>query len=316
MARFYVSGRPENSPPGYSWSGMPSILRATTPLLDIAYESSGPEGGAPVLLVHGWPDDVRTYDGIVPALQAAGFRTVAPWLRGFGPTRFLSPATPRSGQIAAMSQDILDFADAVGLDRFRIVGHDWGARIAYFLASIAPSRVVRMATLSLGWDPGALKTPGFDQARNFWYQWFMATERGAEIVKNDGMAFTRFLWTTWSPSQWFDEAAFAETARSFENPDWAAITLHSYRVRWEEAEPDPRYDDLEARQRAVRTIKVPTLLIHGADDRCVAAATSDGKARNFTADYERRVIPGVGHFPTREAPETVAAWLVECLRRE
>src|SRR4029078_7418294 len=159
------------------------------------------------------------------------------------------------------------------------------------------------------WEPGSLNTPGFEQARNFWYQWFMATDRGAEVVRRDGVAFAKFQWQTWTPHGWFDEAAFGETARSFENPDWAAITLHSYRVRWEEAEPDPRYDDLEARQRAMRTIRVPTLLIHGEEDRCVAAATSEGKDRNFTGGYERRVIPGVGHFPVREAPRLVVEWL-------
>jgi pimeloyl-ACP methyl ester carboxylesterase len=292
----------------------PPILHGATPLLDIAYEASGPEAGPTVLLLHGWPDDVRTYDGIRPALHAAGFRTVVPWLRGFGPTRFLSSATLRSGQIAAMAQDTLDFADALGLDRVRIVGHDWGARIAYFLASVAPERVERMVTLSAGWDPGPWKTPALPQAKNFWYQWFMATERGADVVRRDPIAFARFQWATWSPPEWFDESAFAVTARSFENQDWVAITLHSYRVRWDVAEPDPRYAELERRQQAVRTIAVPTLLIHGVEDRCVAVSTSEGKEQHFTGGYERRVIPGVGHFPTREAPDTVAAWAVEFLK--
>jgi pimeloyl-ACP methyl ester carboxylesterase len=120
---------------------------------------------------------------------------------------------------------------------------------------------------------------------------------------------------TWGPSPWFDEAAFAATARSFENCDWADITLHSYRVRWGAAESDPRYADVERRQQENLTIDVPTLLIHGADDRCVAASTSDGKERHFTRGYERRVMPGVGHFPTREAGDTVAEWAAEFLRR-
>ena len=289
-------------------------LRVSTPLLEVAYETGGPEHGPPVLLLHGWPDDVRTYDDVRPTLHAAGFRTFVPWLRGFGPTRFLSPSTPRSGQISAMAQDALDFADALRIDRFRIVGHDWGARIAYFLASLVPARVERMVTISLGWDPGPLMTPSLSQARNFWYQWFMATERGAEIVRTDGTAFARFQWTTWSPPGWFDEPDFAVTARSFQNPDWPAITLHSYRVRWGAAEPDPQYAEIERRQREIRTIDVPTLLIHGTDDRCVDASTSEGKERNFTAGYERRVIPGVGHFPARESPATVAEWTVEFLR--
>lgn len=291
------------------------VLRITTPLLEIGYEAGGPPSGEPVLLLHGWPDDVRTYDGVRPALHSAGFRTIVPWLRGFGPTRFLSPSTPRSGQISAMAQDVLDFADAMGLQRFRLVGHDWGARIAYVLASVAPDRVERMVTMSAGWDPGPFKTPGLPQARNFWYQWFMSTERGAELVRRDGIALARFLWTTWSPPDWFDDSAFVATSRSFENPDWAAVTLHSYRVRWDEADPDPRYADLERRQQGARTISVPTLLIHGGDDRCVAASTSEGKDQNFTGIYERRVIPGVGHFLAREAAPLVGEWIAAFLSR-
>jgi pimeloyl-ACP methyl ester carboxylesterase len=272
-----------------------TIRHVNTPLLDIAYEDGGPAGGAPVLLLHGWPDDVRTYDGIAPSLHEAGFRTLAPWLRGFGPTRFLSDATPRSGQIAAMAQDALDFADALGLSEFSIVGHDWGARIAYFIASLHPSRLTRMVTVSLGWDPGTLQTPSLHQARLFWYQWFMATERGAGIVRDDGSAFARFQWETWSPPGWFDEAAFTVTSRAFENPDWPAVTVHSYRVRW--GRPIRSADDaLEQRQRAAQTIAVPTLLLHGGDDRRVAAATSEDKDRHFTGGYQRRVLPGIGHF--------------------
>jgi pimeloyl-ACP methyl ester carboxylesterase len=289
-------------------------LHIRTPLLDLAYEADGPEEGSPVFLLHGWPDDVRTYDGVRPALHAAGFRTYVPWLRGFGTTRFVSTSTPRSGQIAAMAQDILDFADGLAINRVRIVGHDWGARIAYFLAAIEPVRVERMVTMSAGWDPGPWKTPSLPQARNFWYQWFMCTECGAEVVRHHGIDFARFQWQTWSPPRWFDESTFAITARSFENPDWAEITLHSYRVRWDEADPDPRYTELELQQQAVTEISVPTLLIHGAEDRCVAASTSEGKEGHFTGGYERRVLAGIGHFPTREAPAQVAEWMVEFLR--
>lgn len=290
------------------------VAQVRTPLLEIAYEVGGPEDGSPVFLLHGWPDDVRTFDGVRPALHAAGFRTYVPWLRGFGPTRFVSTATRRSGQIAAMAQDILDFADGLAMNRVRIVGHDWGARIAYFLAAIEPVRVERMITMSAGWDPGPWKTPGLPQARNFWYQWFMCTERGADVVRHQGKEFARFQWQTWSPPDWFDESAFATTARSFENPDWPDITLHSYRVRWDVADPDPRYTELELRQLAVTNITVPTLLIHGAEDRCVAASTSEGKEEHFTAEYQRRVLPGVGHFPTREAPATVAELILKFFR--
>lgn len=283
-----------------------AILHATTPFLDIAYEAAGPPDGRPVLLLHGWPDDVRTWDAVAPALHSAGFRTYAPWLRGFGPTRFLSAETPRSAEIAAMAQDALDFIDALKIARISVVGHDWGARIAYFLACVAPERLERIVTISVPWSPGPLATPSLEQAQRFWYQWFMATERGAAFVRANGKAFARRQWDTWGPTGWFDNAAYDLTARSFENPDWAAITLHGYRVRWEEAEPDPRYAELNRQQQGVSTITTPTLLIHGGDDRCVMPASSEGLEQNFTGLYERRVLDGIGHFPPREAPDATA----------
>ena len=131
---------------------------ATTPTLCIAYEDGGPAAGPPVILLHGWPDDARTYDAIAPALQASGFHTVTPWLRGFGPTSFLSPDTMRSGEMVAMAQDVLDLADLLKFEKFAVVGHDWGARIAYVLAATEPKRVTRICAISVGWQPGELAT--------------------------------------------------------------------------------------------------------------------------------------------------------------
>jgi pimeloyl-ACP methyl ester carboxylesterase len=288
-------------------------LHVTTPTLDIAYETGGPAHGQPVLLLHGWPDDVRAYDGIVPVLNDAGLRTIVPWLRGFGPTRFRSSATPRTGQMVACAQDTLDLMDALGLDRVAIVGHDWGARIAYIVAALQPRRVTRLATMSVAWTPGPFRTPSLEQARAYWYQWFMATERGAAVVRERPVEFARFQWDTWSPPGWFDEATFAVSAPSFLNPDWPAVTVHAYRVRWDAADPDPHYHDLEQRQRAVRTIDVPTLLLHGAEDRCVPVSSTAGADPYFTAGFERRLLPGVGHFVPREAPARVAAQLRDFL---
>jgi pimeloyl-ACP methyl ester carboxylesterase len=280
--------------------------RAETPLLDIAYEASGPEGGTPAILLHGWPDDVRTWDRIAPALAAAGWRVFVPYLRGYGPTRFRSDATMRSGQLSALGKDLLDFADALGLGRFTVVGHDWGARAAYIAAALAPERVRRCVALSVGWGSNDPKQPlSLRQARNYWYHWFMALERGAEQVRADGKAFARCLWETWSPPGWFSDDALAATARSFENPDWAAVTLHSYRHRWGLADGDPAYAALEARLLPTPAIGVPTLVIHGGADGANDPSTSAGRERLFSGRYERRVLDGIGHFPQREAPAAV-----------
>lgn len=288
-------------------------MRVATPLLNMAYEQGGPPDAPPVLLLHGWPDDPRTFDRIAPALWPH-FRTLTPWLRGFGPTSFRLAATPRSGQIAAMAQDVLDFADALHLRQFAVVGHDWGARIAYLLASIFPERISRIAALSVGWQLGRYATPSLEQARSFWYQWFLATDRGAEFVHGNGKAFAEFQWRTWSPPGWYTREEFELTALSFENPDWAEVTIHSYRVRWGEAEPDPRYAELERAAEKARIVGVPCLMIQGGDDRCVLPAASAGKEGHFSKSYRRVVLDGVGHFPTREAPAEVARLILDFLQ--
>ncbi|MCI4666154.1 MAG: alpha/beta hydrolase [Neomegalonema sp.] len=290
------------------------LLNAETKLLNIAYERSGPKDGSPLILLHGWPDDIRTWDLVKPALHQAGFETFVPYLRGYGPTRFRADATMRSGQLAALAQDLLEFADAVALPRFHLVGHDWGARAAYISAVLAPERVAALAGLSVGWGtnhPG--QKMSYAQSKNYWYHWFMGLERGAAAVAEDRRSFTRFLWETWSPGWTFSDAEFAATAASFDNPDWAAITVHSYRHRWGLADGDPAYAALEARVTADPTISRPTLTLHGAADGANSPETSEGKEALFSSDYERVLIDGAGHFPQRERPEETAAALTAFL---
>ena len=287
---------------------------ATTPVLRIAYERGGPPAGPPIFLLHGWPDDVRTFDRIVPALQAVGFQTVVPWLRGFGSTSFLSADTMRSGEIVAMAQDVIDLADALKLETFAVVGHDWGARIAYVLASVFPQRATRVCALSVGWQPGELATPPLEQVRKYWYQWFMATKRGAETVGRDRKGFARMQWETWTPQGWFNASEFETTSKSFENADWPAITVHSYTVRWGEAEKDPRYRDLDRRAMSAQAISVPTLMIQGGADGVTVPSTTEGKEKYFTGGYQRHVLCGVGHFPTREAPDAVNRLIIDFLK--
>jgi len=283
-----------------------SLERVATPVLDVAVEVSGPEAGKPVILLHGWPDDVRTWDGVLPFLHRAGRRTFAPYLRGFGPTRFRARGAMRSGQLAALGQDVLDLASALGLDRFAVVGHDWGARAAYIASVLAPDRVTRSVALSVGWgtnDPR--QTLALPQARNYWYHWYMALERGARAVREDRGGFTRLLWQTWGPPAWITDEAFSLTARSFDNPDWADVTIHSYRHRWGLAGGDAAYAALEARLNPAPRIAVPTLVIHGAADWCNDPSTSANRESAFARLYERLVLGGVGHFPSREAPVAV-----------
>ncbi|WMS41125.1 alpha/beta hydrolase [Acuticoccus sp. MNP-M23] len=286
-------------------------LTVRTPRLDIAVECAGPEDGTPIFLLHGWPDAPATWNRVLPHLHQAGYRTLCPALRGFGDTRFLSNDTPRAGDLEALGQDLIDLVEALGHGPAIAVGHDWGARAVYVASHARPDLFSHAIALSVGWGTNA---PGqamsLPQMQNYWYHWLMATPRGDALVREDRETFTRYLWQSWMPDVPHDEAAFAQAAKAFHNPDWAAIVLHSYRVRWGFTTADPHYDALRSAQAADPTIHVPTLVIHGGADPCNGPATSEGREAMFSGLYARTVLPSVGHFPQREAPaETAAAIL-------
>jgi pimeloyl-ACP methyl ester carboxylesterase len=269
-----------------------SPLKIATEVLEIAYLQFGASSDRVALLLHGWPDDATTWLPVAERLSAQGIRSVVPWLRGFGETRFRSPSTCRDGRTEALAQDALDLMDELDISQFHVIGHDWGARAAYALAALAPERLKSVVALSLGYSPrGEFPVPPFEQSRAWWYQWFMSTDGGAAAVAKDPKGFARIQWETWSPRGWFDERTFDAVARSFENPDWLAITLNGYRSRWRDEPRDQRYDSLHARIAAVDAITVPSLMIQGS--------------------YRRVVLDGVGHFPSREAPEAVTNLILE-----
>ncbi|WP_353194527.1 alpha/beta fold hydrolase [Pusillimonas noertemannii] len=274
-----------------------------TRLLEIHYADQGPRDGWPVLMLHGWPDSPNTWLPVAQALNRAGLRTVVPYLRGFGPTRFLARDTARSGQAAALAHDALELADALGIERFSVVGHDWGARTAYALAALAPQRIARCVALSVGYGGGALS---HGQAQQFWYQWYFATPQGESALARDRHGLCRHLWQQWAPYWAFSGQAFDDIAHALDNPDWLAVTLHAYRHRWGLAKADPLYEELESRLAHWPPIRVPTLLIHGEADGCILPQSSEGLEQRFTR-YERVVLPKVGHFPQWEAADKVGA---------
>jgi pimeloyl-ACP methyl ester carboxylesterase len=289
--------------------------RVRTSCLEVAYEDCGSPRAEPIILVHGFPDDVRTWDGVVAPLVDAGYRTLTPYLRGFGPTRFLEKTTFRSGQLAALGQDLIEFADAAGVERFILVGHDWGARAAYIVAASWPERVRGLVTLSVGYGTSTPKDRiSNDQARAYWYQWYFGLERGRLALEQDRRGLCRWLWNTWSPDWHFDDATFETTARSFDNPDFVEVSIHSYRHRWGNAPGDRRYDEIEARMATLPRFGVGTTVLHGANDGATFPETSAGKERHFTGSYKRQVIGGVGHFIQRERPDAVVEAVLAHLR--
>ncbi len=288
---------------------MPELARVRTPMLEIAYEAGGPEHAMPVILLHGFPYDPRSFDQVVPILNGAGVRTIVPYLRGYGPTRFVSLESMRSGHQAALAHDVLDLLDALHLDQAVLAGFDWGARSACILGALWPARV-RGLVSCCGYmiqDIARAGTPADpEQERRLWYTYYFNTERGRAGLTLNRVPLCRLLWTLWSPTWTFDERAYARTARSFDNPDFLDVALHSYRHRYGGVAGDPRYQETEARLAALPKVQVPAITQHGEVDGVTPAATSERHGAHFTGHYERRVLDNVGHDVPREAPAAFA----------
>lgn len=289
-------------------------LTIATGDLDLVFSTSGAEDGAPVLLLHGWPDDASTWDEVAPVIADAGHRVIVPTLRGFGETRFRDEDTPRTGNSAIHAMDMIALLDALAIERLAVVGHDWGSNIAEALAVGWPERIERIAMLATPPRLGGMPTPPFHQAQRYWYHWFMATDRGAEAVRADPHGFAHIHWENWAPKGWFDEATFRRVARSFDNPDWVDVTLHSYRSRWDNAAPDPRSEWLETSIKDTKKLSLPTLFIKGDVDGVTAQDSFAKVPSKFDGPFEMVGLPGVGHFPQREAPAQVAELLVAFLK--
>jgi pimeloyl-ACP methyl ester carboxylesterase len=288
------------------------IRHIQTPSLDIAYEEHGAAGSTPVFLMHGWPYDPRCYDNVVPPLVAAGCRVVVPYLRGFGATRFLSVDTPRSGQQAALGNDLRELMDALQIERAVLAGYDWGGRAACVVAALWPERVQSLINVDgymIQDIPGSARPQAPAQEHRFWYQWYFQTERGRAGLEADRRAFCRMLWQLWSPHWAFDEATFARSAGSFDNPDFVAVTIHSYRHRYGNAPDDPAMADIERRPTAKPKIIVPTISLQGEADGVLPPELSDRHAGFFTGPYQRHLLPRIGHNPPQEAPQVADAVL-------
>jgi pimeloyl-ACP methyl ester carboxylesterase len=285
-----------------------------TATLDVAYEESSSADGTPVLLLHGWPYDPRCYDEVVPPLVAAGCRVIVPYLRGFGATRFLSADTLRSGQQAALGNDLRELLDALAIERATLAGYDWGGRAACIVAALWPERVRGLVTGN-GYNiqniAASVKPVAPAQEHRFWYQYYFHTERGRAGLEQNRRALCRYIWQIWSPDWVFDDATYEKSAVSFDNPDFVAVTIQSYRHRFGYAAGDPALEPIEQRLAAQPAITVPTIVLHGASSGIQPPAGSEAHARLFAGPYQRRVLPKIGHNLPQEAPLVVADAVLE-----
>jgi pimeloyl-ACP methyl ester carboxylesterase len=282
---------------------MPTGLTVRTPSLEIGYDAYGDDSGFPIVLLHGFPDDAHAYDTVAPPLAAAGYRVLVPYLRGYGPTRFLDDAEPRKAQQAAIGQDLMDFMDALGLESAALSGYDWGGRAACITALLAPERVRALVTIGGYNVQNALASPrpvnSAVQERSYWYQWYFNTDRGEAGLQQNRHGICRLLWEEWSPTWTFDDATYDRTAASFDNPDFVPIVIHSYRHRHGNAPGEPRFDAVEHHLAERPPITVPTIVLHGADDTVSPPHRSEADMSMFPSGTERHVVPGAGHFMPR-----------------
>jgi pimeloyl-ACP methyl ester carboxylesterase len=288
------------------------VRRTEAGPLSTAYLEYGPASGWPCILGHGFPYDVLAYDQAAPILAQAGARVIVPYLRGYGPTRFLSPDTPRSGEQAALGGDLLALMDALKIERAVLGGYDWGGRASCVVAALWPERVIALVSANsynIQNIAGAMEPASPEEEASFWYQYYFHSERGRRGLEKDRRAIARLLWRMWSPTWRFDDATFDRTASAFDNPDFVEVVIHSYRHRYGLTPGDPQYASIEGALAAQPPIAVPAITIDGDTDGVIPGTAHHVK--KFTGPHEHRVFKGAGHNLPQERPNEWAQAIID-----
>jgi pimeloyl-ACP methyl ester carboxylesterase len=286
-------------------------------VLNISYYEAGPADGPVVMLLHGFPYDIHSFVDVAPQLAAQGCRVIVPYLRGYGPTRFLDPATPRSGEQAAMGADLMALMDALKIQRAVFAGYDWGGRAACIGAALWPERCIGLVCVNsyLIQDIARAMVPARPEREvPLWYQYYFQIERGRAGLAANRRGITKILWEQWSPNWSFDEACLDRTAIAHDNSDYVDVVIHSYRHRYGLADSDPRYADIQQRLAALPAITVPAVTLDGEADGVAVATDGRSSAHRFTGRRVHRVVPRAGHNLPQEEPEAFAAAVMELIK--
>jgi len=291
-----------------------SLKQVDAGVLNIAYAEAGPSDGRTVVLLHGWPYDIHAFVDVVPRLASAGYRVIAPYLRGYGATTFISGATFRNGQPSALALDAIALMDALKIDSAIVAGFDWGARTGDIVAAIWPQRCRALVSVSgyLIGSQEANKKPLPPAAElQWWYQFYFATDRGGLGYRQYTRDFNKLIWQLASPKWQFDDATFDRTAASFDNPDHVDIVIHNYRWRLGLAPGESQYDELEEQLAKGPVITVPAITLEG-DANGAFHPPASVYAGKFSGRYEHREITGgIGHNLPQEAPQAFAQAILD-----
>ena len=291
-----------------------SLKHVHAGVLDVAYAEMGPTDGPVVILLHGWPYDIHSYEEVAPALAAKGYRVLVPYARGYGETRFLSDSTLRNGEPVALAEDVINFMDALHIKHAVLGGFDWGARSAGIVATLWPERVKALVTVS-GYligsqESGKMPLPPKAELQ-WWYQYYFATERGRIGYDKYRHDFAKLIWQTASPKWNFDNATFERSAAALDNPDQVAIAVHNYRWRLDLAKGETKYEALENRLAQFPAITVPTIALEG-DANGAPHPLPEAYAKKFTGKYQFRLITGgIGHNLPEEAPQAFTQAVID-----
>ncbi|MEQ8954075.1 MAG: alpha/beta hydrolase [Gammaproteobacteria bacterium] len=294
-----------------------TIKRVLTPVLEIAYEEHGPATGFPVILLHGFPYDPRSFDGVVSPLAAAGYRVLVPYLRGYGPTRFRDADAPRMAEQAAIAQDLIDFADAMNISQFAVAGFDWGNRAACIAAIVQPERI-RAQLACGGYSVQNLLARGgpapAQLEASLWYQWYFNTERGVRGLQQNRHDIIRYLWDTWSPGWQYSDEDYARSAPSFDNADFVDVVIHSYRHRHGNAPGEDRFLELERELALQPPITVPAIVLRGLESGFGRPSENPAADQaRFTNLVARRLVEGAGHDLPAHRPDVVLESMLQLL---
>jgi pimeloyl-ACP methyl ester carboxylesterase len=293
------------------------LHRVDAGVLNVAYYEAGPADGPAVVLLHGFPYDIHSYVDVAPQLAARGCRTIVPYLRGYGPTRFREESTPRSGEQAAIGADLIALMDALDIKRAVFAGYDWGGRAACVAAALWPERCTGLVSVNgyLIQDIGKAMVPMKPEREvPLWYQYYFQLERGRAGLAVNRRGIARILWKQWSPNWNFDDATFARTAAAHDNLDYVEVVIHSYRHRFGLADGDPQYAELQRRLATLPVIAVRAITLDGEADGVAPATDGSASAAKFTARREHRVIERAGHNLPQEEPEAFAEAVMELVR--